>query len=183
GSTVGIVRQRSPIAVPKRPRHPEVNQQRPTRLKPNNQILAAPLERPNALALKLGGDLARVEGTRQPRVEDRHGVESAPLEERRQSPANGLDLGQLGHGSRLAGGRSLDAPSDRRAQPTSSADELSRRRRAARAARAERRPRARRPPAARPPRPPPTRRRAPAPGPAVAPARRRRRASPGKARR
>ena len=94
-----IVRQRSRRAVPQRPRHPEVNQERPTRLEPNNQILAAPIERRRRARLRARAAIStRVERPRQPRVGDLDTVSKRrPSSERREPAANGLDLGQLGH--------------------------------------------------------------------------------------
>ena len=88
--------------VPKRPRHPEVNQQSPPRLEPNNQILAAPIDGSDPLTLELSRDLIGIERTRQPRVRDLDPLERSPLEDGREPPPDALDLGQLGHGNTLA---------------------------------------------------------------------------------
>ena len=81
----------------KRSRHPEVNQERPSRFEPDNQILATAVDDGDPLALQLPRDLDRVERARQARVGDLHLGEAAPLEHGREPAANGLDLGQLGH--------------------------------------------------------------------------------------
>ena len=62
----------------KRPRHPEVDQERAPRLEPNNQVLAAPVDRDDPLALELARDLDRVERARQARVDDLDPLERRP---------------------------------------------------------------------------------------------------------
>ena len=74
-----------------------MNQESTTRLEPNNQILAATLDQGDTLAVELMCDLERVERARQARIGDLNGLEDPPFEDRREPPANGLDLGQLGH--------------------------------------------------------------------------------------
>ena len=81
----------------KRPRHPEVDQESPTRLEPNNQILAAPVDGRDLLALELSRDDVRLERPRQPRVDDRDPLERPPLEDGHEAPPDALDLGKLGH--------------------------------------------------------------------------------------
>jgi hypothetical protein len=81
----------------KAPRHPEVNQENTTRLEPNNQILASPLDRGDRLPLELCRDLAGIVGTRESRVRDLDSLERAADEVRLESGADRLDLGQLGH--------------------------------------------------------------------------------------
>ena len=56
----------------KRSRHPEVNQERPTRFEPHNQILAAAIDGRDPLAFELARDLDRIERARQARVGDLH---------------------------------------------------------------------------------------------------------------
>ena len=73
----------------------------------NDEVLAATIEDPHPLALELAGDLVRVERARQPPVGDLDVLEVAPFEERRELPADRLDLGELGHAGTLAG---LDLP-------------------------------------------------------------------------
>ena len=80
------------------PRHPEVNQEIPTALEPDNQILAATLQGRDALALELGGDRVGLEGPHEPRVADLDPLEQPPFERGREPAAHRLDLGQLGHG-------------------------------------------------------------------------------------
>ena len=74
-----------------------MNQERPSRLEPNNQILATAIDERDPFALELPRDLDRVERARQARVGDLDVDEAAPLEHGREPAANGLDLGQLGH--------------------------------------------------------------------------------------
>src|SRR5437899_102480 len=68
---MGIIRQPflfpavARSAVQHRPRHPEVNQQSPSRLEPNNQILATAIDECDPLALELPSDCDRVERARQ----------------------------------------------------------------------------------------------------------------------
>jgi len=78
-------------------RHPEVNQQSPPRLEPNNQILATTIDRRHLLALEFPCDLERVEGTGQSRIRDLDALEPPPLEDGRDTGSDGLDLGQLRH--------------------------------------------------------------------------------------
>src|SRR5438067_2848484 len=84
------------------PRHAEVDQEDATALEPDNQILAAPLDRGDSLARELGRHLGRVFRTRQPRVVDLDAREAAADEHRLEPPADRLDLGQLGHPANLA---------------------------------------------------------------------------------
>jgi hypothetical protein len=84
------------------PRHSEVDQENATALEPNNQILAAPVQRDDALACELGRHLGRILGPRQPRVFDLDAPEPAADEHRLEAPAHCLDLGQLGHRASLA---------------------------------------------------------------------------------
>jgi hypothetical protein len=101
---MGVIGQRRPVGGgEERPRHPEVNQERTTRLEPNNQILAATIDQRDALAIELMCDLERVERTCQPWIGDPNGLEDPAFEDGRQPPANRLDLGQLGHVRTVAG--------------------------------------------------------------------------------
>ena len=79
-----------------------MDQQRATRLEAHDQVLAAAVDGADALALELARDLFLVLGTRQARVVDRDALEAAALEHRRDPPADGLDLGQLGHRATVA---------------------------------------------------------------------------------
>ena len=74
-----------------------MNQQRASRLEPNNQILATPIERFHPLALERSGHPARIERPRQPRVRDLDPPERSPLENGCEFTPDALDLGQLGH--------------------------------------------------------------------------------------
>ncbi len=87
--------------MPEAPGHPEVDQQDAVGLEADDQVLAAALDRGDALALELGGDLVGVVRPHEPRVADLDAVEPPPREHGLQAAANGLDLGQLGHRSRL----------------------------------------------------------------------------------
>jgi hypothetical protein len=78
--------------VQKCPRHPEVNQENTTALEPNNQILAASLERRDTLAGELGRHLGRIFGSRQARVFDVDVLEPAADEHRLEAAADRLDL-------------------------------------------------------------------------------------------
>jgi hypothetical protein len=99
--------------VPKASRHPEVDQERATAVEPKNQILAAPLDGGDGLALELGSDLERLERADEPRVEDVDVLEAPPDERGLELAANRLDLGQLGHTASVAtssGSRSRVTP-------------------------------------------------------------------------
>src|SRR6266536_3064482 len=84
------------------PRHPEVDQENTPALEPNNQLLAAPLKRRDALAGELGRHLGRVLRSCQPRVRDLDVREPPPDENRLETSPDRLDLGQLRHPSTLA---------------------------------------------------------------------------------
>jgi hypothetical protein len=70
-----------------------VNQERASRFEPNNQILAATIDQRDALAVELVCHREWVERSREPRIGDPDLLEDPALEHRRQSSANGLDLG------------------------------------------------------------------------------------------
>ena len=74
-----------------------MDQESATGFEPNNQILAAAVERLDALAFQLARDLARVGGPGQPGVRDGYPFEAATLDERREPTAHRLDFRQLGH--------------------------------------------------------------------------------------
>src|SRR5512134_3862949 len=97
-----IVLGRSVSLVSQRPRHSEVNQEYPTGLESNNQILAAPLDGGDGLALELGRDLLRLGRARGAWVEDVDALEAPADEHRLEVSADRLNLGQLGHGASLA---------------------------------------------------------------------------------
>src|SRR5262249_38453297 len=84
------------------PRHTEVDQENPTALESNDQILAATLDRLDALAGQLGRHLGRIERTRQARIVDLDVLESAPDEHGLEPAPNRLDLGQLRHTASVA---------------------------------------------------------------------------------
>ena len=73
-----------------------MDQENATALEPDNQILAATLDRRDPLAFELGRHLGRLVRTRQPRVGDLDPLEAPPDERGLELPADGLDLGQLG---------------------------------------------------------------------------------------
>src|SRR6266404_9451122 len=92
-----VVRQRPVRSAQEAPRHPEVDQENPTALEPNNQILAAPLDGRDPLPLQLGRHLGRLVRAHKTWVVDVHPLE-APTDERRlELPADTLDLRQLRH--------------------------------------------------------------------------------------
>src|ERR671934_1329076 len=78
-------------------RHPEVNQENATAFEPNNQILAAAIERCDPLSLELGGHSGGVLGPGEARVEDLHTLEPAADEPGLKPRADSLDLRKLGH--------------------------------------------------------------------------------------
>jgi hypothetical protein len=86
------------------PRHPEVNQESPTSLEPDNQILAAAIDGCDALTLQLGCDLDPVERARQPRIEDLDTLENAAHEHRLELATDRLDFWKLRHRTRVVGG-------------------------------------------------------------------------------
>jgi hypothetical protein len=92
------------------PRHSEVNQESPTRLEPNNQILAAAIDGRDALALQLGCDLNTVERARQPRIGDLDGLEGAANEHRLEPATDGLDFWKLRHRTSVVRGIRVDMP-------------------------------------------------------------------------
>jgi hypothetical protein len=89
--------------VTQRPRHPEVYQENATAFESNNQILAATVERRDALTLKFTADLERVERPHDARVADLDVRERPPDERRLESAADGLDLGKFGHAATASG--------------------------------------------------------------------------------
>ena len=101
--------------VQQRARHPEVNQESPSRLEPNDQVLAATIDDRDGLTVELTRDLVRVERTREPRVENANVLESPPLQDRRERPPDRLYLGQLRHARTVAAGSGVSrrAPTDR----------------------------------------------------------------------
>jgi len=83
--------------VRKRSSHSEVNQENQTTLEPNNQILAAPVYRRDALAREFRSHLCGIDGARQPRVEDLDIFERTADQPGLEARPHRLDFGQLGH--------------------------------------------------------------------------------------
>ena len=94
-------------------RHPEVDQESPSRLEPNNQILTTAVDRGDALSLQFGRDLDGVERARQPRVGYVDTLETATDEPRLEPATDGLDFRELGHRTRVVGGRFAAAAAGR----------------------------------------------------------------------
>jgi hypothetical protein len=92
-----IVRERSVRRTQETSRHPEVDQENPTALESNNQILAAPLDCRDALPFQLGRHLGRLVRAHESRIVDPHALEAPSDERRLELPADGLDLRQLRH--------------------------------------------------------------------------------------
>lgn len=88
-----IVAELTRSSVPQAPRHSEVDQERTTGLEPDDQILAAAVDEPDAFPLELRGDRRRIEGTRQPWIVDLDVLERAPDERRLERCAHRFDLG------------------------------------------------------------------------------------------
>src|SRR5581483_2285869 len=99
---MGVGRELPTASEEEATRHPEVNQEYATALEPNNQILAAPVDRRDALPGERGGHGLRLERTREALVEDRHVAERASQKLRLEAAPDCLDLGKLGHGTSLA---------------------------------------------------------------------------------
>lgn len=92
-----IVLGRSVFRVSKCSRHPEVDQEYPTSLKSNNQILAAPFHGLHGFPFELGRDLLRLERPGHAMVADVDPIEAAADENGLEPGSDRLDLGQLGH--------------------------------------------------------------------------------------
>jgi hypothetical protein len=86
-----------------------VDQESPTSLEPNDQILAATVHRYDPFAREFARHVVGIERSRQPRVEDPDLRQLAPLERRRKPQPNRLDLGQLWHDRTVAMGRAMTA--------------------------------------------------------------------------
>src|SRR5436190_13174162 len=92
-----VVRERSVRRAQEASRHPEVDQENTTALEPNNQILAAALDRRDVFPFELGRHLGGLVRAHEARVVDAHPLE-APADERGlELPANTFDLRQLRH--------------------------------------------------------------------------------------
>ena len=81
------------VSVQQVSRHPEVNQESATSFEPNNQILAAAMERCDPLSLELGGHSGGVERPGETRIEDLDALEPAAQELRLEPQTDRLDLG------------------------------------------------------------------------------------------
>src|SRR5215469_5790119 len=92
-----VVRERPVRSAEKAPRHPEVDQENTTALEPDNQILAASLDRGDSLAFQFGCHLGRLVRAHEPRVVDLYTLEAPPHERGLELPADGLDLRQFRH--------------------------------------------------------------------------------------
>ena len=92
-----IFLQRSGSTVPQASRHPEVDQENTTRFEPNNQILAATVDRLDAFVDQFGGDELRRERSNESGIADSRSRDSSALEHGRDPRTNGLYLGQFGH--------------------------------------------------------------------------------------
>ncbi len=106
-----VVPERPRRRVPQAPGHPEVDEESPAALEPDDQVLAAPLHGRDPLPLQLRLHLGGLQGAHEARVEDRDALETAPDEHRRELRADGLDLGQLGHVRSVRTARAAQAPS------------------------------------------------------------------------
>jgi hypothetical protein len=79
------------------PRHSEVDQENPTGLETDNQILASAIDGGDSLSFQLDGHTGGVERAGQARIEDLDALKAPAHERRLESCANGLDLRELGH--------------------------------------------------------------------------------------
>ena len=82
--------------------HSEVNQENATAFEPNNQILAAAIHGSDPLPLELGGHSGGVFGPGEAWVGDLDVLEAATDELGLEPRPDGLDLGKLRHGARVA---------------------------------------------------------------------------------
>ena len=87
---------------PKAPRHTEVNKESSPALEPNNQILAATIDRCDALAFDLGRHEIGRERTHETGIENGRLRDPSPDEDRCDLSAHGLDLGKLRHCASVA---------------------------------------------------------------------------------
>jgi hypothetical protein len=92
-TSMWIVGQLSLRRVPKTPSHPEVNQQSPPRLEPDNQILAAAVERRHSLAFEFSGNGSGLERAHEPRIVDVDAVEPPADQVRLELESGRLDFG------------------------------------------------------------------------------------------
>ena len=84
------------------PRHSEVDQQNSTGIESDNQILASPIDGGDALPFQLDGHTGGVERASETRIEDLDALQAPAHECRLEPRADGLYLGELGHGPRVA---------------------------------------------------------------------------------
>jgi hypothetical protein len=105
-------RRRTAISVPVQQlsSHAEVNQENTTAFEPNNQILAAAIERCDSLSFQLGGHFGGVVGPRETRVEDLDALEAAADQLGLEPCPDGLDLGKLRHSRQRSGVASAVGP-------------------------------------------------------------------------
>src|SRR5215210_7217686 len=92
-----IIGAKPTLRVSQAPRHPEVNQESPSRLEPNNQILAATIDCADALPFELRCHGHRLERTDEAWIVDLDPVEPPADKVRLEHETDRLDLGQLGH--------------------------------------------------------------------------------------
>jgi hypothetical protein len=70
-----------------------VNQERPTAIEPNNQILAAPIDGGHTLAMQGAGDGCWIERPGEAWIPDLHVIEPPAAQERVELGADRLDFG------------------------------------------------------------------------------------------
>src|SRR5207342_3050542 len=85
-------------AVVKPARHPQVDDERPARVEPEEQVLAAPAHAGERLAEKLGADDDRVLRRGEAAVHDVGLLDGPPAKQRVEAAPDGFDLRQLRHG-------------------------------------------------------------------------------------
>ena len=107
GAAVGILAELAVARMAQAPRHPKVDQQATAALESDDQVLASALECGDLLSPECAGDRGGVERTGQALVVDLDLLESAADELRLEPAADGLDLGQLGHGPSVSPGPTL----------------------------------------------------------------------------
>ncbi len=91
-----------PMCVTKASRHPEVNEKRASRFESKNEIFAASVDRHDSFSFELGGHRRGVEGTNEPRIENRNTVEAATRQNRLEAPSDRFDFGELRHAASVA---------------------------------------------------------------------------------
>ena len=84
------------------PRHSEVDQQNSTGIESDNQILASAIDGGDSLPFQLDGHTGGVEWASETRIEDLDALQAPAHESRLEPCADGLYLGELGHGPRVA---------------------------------------------------------------------------------